>query len=197
MSRSADRIAALLDRSGQTFAAEAGIAVRDEPQPLYRLLVLTLLLSKPIGADLAVAAARELRGWHSPEAMLAATWQQRVDALVRAHYRRYDESTSTRLEQNAQWLQDECGGDLRRLVVEDAAQMEQRLQDAPGLGPTGARIFLREVQVAWPWLRPYADQRVLDAARAAGLPHTVRGLANAAGTDDLSAVGAALIREAA
>ncbi|MGH3745506.1 MAG: endonuclease [Mycobacteriales bacterium] len=197
MSASGDRIATLLERSGQTFAEEADIHVRDEPQALYRLLVLTLLLSKPIGADLAVAAARELKQWHSPELMLDASWQDRVDALVRGHYRRYDESTATRLEENARWLQDEHGGDLRRLVVTDAAQMEEQLQDAPGLGPTGARIFLREAQVVWSWLRPYADQRVLDAARATGLPHTAAGLANAAATDDLSAVGAALIREAA
>jgi hypothetical protein len=196
VSQSADRIAALLERSGRTFAAEADIDVRDEPQPLYRLLVLTLLLSKPIGADLAVAAARELKQWHSPELMLDASWQDRVDALGRGRYRRYDESTATRLAENARWLLDDHGGDLRRLVVEDAAEMEKRLQDAPGLGPTGATIFLREAQVAWRWLRPYADRRVLESARAAGLPHTAAGLARAAGTDDLAAVGAALIREA-
>lgn len=197
MSESADQIATLLERSGRTFAAEAGIHLRDEPQPLYRLLVLTLLLAKPIGADLAVAAARELKQWHSPTLMLESSWQARVDALGRGHYRRYDESTATRLEENARWLLDEFQGDLRGLVVEDVAQMEERLQDAPGLGPTGARIFLREAQAAWTWLRPYADDRVLEAARAAGLPHTPRGLADAAGTDDLSVVGAALIRESA
>ncbi len=49
------------------------------------------------------------------------------------------------------------------------------------------------MQAVWPSLRPYADPRVLDLARARRLPHTARGLADAAGTDDLSHVGAALV----
>jgi hypothetical protein len=58
----------------------------------------------------------------------------------------------------------------------------------------GASIYLREAQFVWPWLRPYADDRVRDAARALGLPHTERGLTELARSNDLSILGAALIR---
>lgn len=51
---------ALLDTHGQTYAAQAGIRLRDTPQPLYQLLVLASLLSARIRASVAVGAAHEL-----------------------------------------------------------------------------------------------------------------------------------------
>ncbi|GAB7184897.1 hypothetical protein ATKI12_4728 [Kitasatospora sp. Ki12] len=41
----APTVAELLDRFGRTYAEEAGIAQRDKPSPLYRLLILTVLCS--------------------------------------------------------------------------------------------------------------------------------------------------------
>ena len=51
--------------------------------------MLATLLSAPIPADTAVAAARELfaAGDRNPKAMSEASWQDRVDALGRGHYR--------------------------------------------------------------------------------------------------------------
>ncbi|MQA63020.1 MAG: endonuclease [Actinophytocola sp.] len=73
----------LLDVAGTTCAAEAGIRLKNTPAPLYRLLVLAVLLSTRIKADIAVAAAVELvkAGFGTPQRMLDASWQQRVDAL--------------------------------------------------------------------------------------------------------------------
>ena len=51
----------------------------------------------------------------TPKAMLEASWQDRVDALGRAHYKRYDESTATALGDGALLLLDEYAGDLRKL----------------------------------------------------------------------------------
>ena len=69
------------------------------PSPLYRLLVLSLLSSTRNSAAIAVAASRELSGdgLGTVAAMEGAFWQRIVDALGRAHYRRYDESTATAL----------------------------------------------------------------------------------------------------
>ena len=88
---------ALVSEYGLTYAEEAGIRLTDTPQPLYRLLVLALLLSARIRAAVAVAAARELHEDHldSPRRMADADWQRRVDALGRGGYRRYDERTAT------------------------------------------------------------------------------------------------------
>jgi endonuclease III len=200
VTRSQDKVDRLLDEDGRTYAELAGIRLADKPSPLYQLLVLATLLSARITADVAVAAARELfaAGYRTPQRMRAATWQQRVDALGRGHYRRYDERTSTMLADAAGQLLDRWNGDLRRLRTEaedDPARLHRLLQELKGIGPTGADIFLREVQAVWPQVAPYVDQRVRDAAAAAGLPTTPARLADLAGSPhDLARLSAALIR---
>lgn len=199
-----DRIQRLLDAAGTTYADEAGIRLEDKPAPLYQLLVLATLLSTRINAEIAVAAARELRaaGYRTPSAMLAASWQDRVDALGRAHYRRYDESTATRLAESATFVQDRYAGDLRRLAeaaggvsrVSRVARAAELLQEFPGIGPVGADIFLREVQAVWTWVAPYLGDRAAKATAEFGVPHTARGLARAAGTSNLARIAAASIR---
>lgn len=116
------RVERLLEEYGRTYAEEAGIRLRNTPSPLYRLLTLCLLLSVRIKAGLAVSAARELShaGSRTPRAMADASWHDRVDALGRAHYRRYDESTATALGDGARLLQDRYRGDLRLVRVEPA-----------------------------------------------------------------------------
>ncbi len=194
-----DTIRRLLKAAGQSFAGQAGIRLTDTPGPLYRLQVLALLLSTRINSSIAVAAARELSaaGYTTAQRMCRSGWPDRVAALGRAHYRRYDESTATRLGDGAQLLLDRYGGDLRRLAQKAGHRADRAgelLQEFPGIGPLGAAIFLREAQTAWTWLQPYLDERVAAAAEQFGLPHTARGLAAAAGTTDLSRLSAALIR---
>jgi hypothetical protein len=137
-----DRIVeGLLDQCGRTYAADAGILLADTPGPLYQLHALATLLSARISAGTAVAAARELfgPGYQTPAAMARASWQDRVDALGRGHYR-YDERTATMLGDAAAQLTERWHGDLRRL--REAADAEPRriadlLTGLPGIGPAG------------------------------------------------------------
>jgi hypothetical protein len=190
----------LLERCGQTYAEQAGIKLADLPSPLYRLLVLATLASAPISADIAVQAARALSeaGYRTPRAMLAASWQDRVDALGRGHYRRYDESAATQLGDGAALLCERWHGDLRRLHDEaagDARGVAALLTEFPGLGPTGAGIFLREAQGVWPGLSPYLDHKVLAGAAKLGLPRDAAALARLAGpAPQLARLAAALVR---
>ncbi|MEU7554859.1 endonuclease [Streptomyces sp. NPDC044571] len=189
----------LLDRYGETHAQEAGIRLRDTPAPLYQLLVLCLLCSTRIRADIAVAAARELyaAGLRTPREMARASWQERVDALGRAHYRRYDESTSTALGAGAELLGERYGGDLRRLRKEadgDPRRVRELLQEFPRIGPVGADIFCREAQGLWPELRPAFDRRARDAAGLLGLPRTAGRLADLVEGAELPRLAAALVR---
>ena len=194
-------VRALLDRAGTTYAEQAGIRLRDTPAPLYRLLVLAVLLSTRIRADIAVQAARELAnaGMGTPEKILAASWQERVDALGRASYKRYDESTATALGEGAELLRSEYGGDLRRLrdaAEGDPARVRKALRALPRLGPVGADIFCREVQDVWPSLRPALDGKVLDGARRLDLPTDPVELARLAPGTELAPLAAALVRVA-
>lgn len=189
----------LVDAHGQTYAEEAGIRLKDTPQPLYRLLVLAHLLSARISGSIAVATARALHeaGLRDPRRMAAADWQERVDALGRGGYRRYDERTATQLGDAAGLLTERWGGDLRRLRKEadgDVPEVRRLLQEFPGMGPTGADIFLREAQRVWPEAAPYLDRKALQGAERLGLPGDTGRLLDLAGTTEPAVLAAALVR---
>lgn len=191
----------LLERAGQTFAEEAGIRLADTPAPLYRLLVLATLLSTRINSTLAVAALRELvdGGMGTPARMRAAAWQDRVDALGRAHYRRYDERTASALGDAAAFLHTEYHDDLRGLrerAERDPDRVRALLQEFPQLGPVGAQIFCREAQDLWPELRPAFEGKALDGAKRLGLPARPAALAELVPPAQLGTLAAALVRVA-
>ena len=185
MDRSADDVVrAVLDRHGtHVRRRRPGIALADEPAPLFQLLVLAELLSARIGAGIAVAAAVELRaaGWTTPQSAAGRVAGPRVvAALGRAGYRRYDERTATQLRELAELVLDRYGGDLRaarRGGGQDVAAAARLIQEVKGIGPTGAAVFLREVQGVWPWVRPYLDDRARAGARRIGLPDDADRLA--------------------
>ncbi|MFC8005186.1 endonuclease [Streptomyces olivaceus] len=191
----------LVAAHGQTYADEAGIRLKDTPQPLYRLLVLAHLLSARISGSIAVAAARALgeAGLRDPRRMADADWQERVDALGRGGYRRYDERTATQLGEEAELLSDRWGGDLRRLREEadgEVPEVRRLLQEFNGVGPTGADIFLREAQLVWPEAAPFVDRKALQGAERLGLPKDPDRLLGLAGNTEPAVLAAALVRAA-
>ncbi|MEW2612222.1 endonuclease [Streptomyces sp. NPDC047880] len=191
----------LLGAHGRTYAEEAGIGLKDTPQPLYRLLVLSHLLSARIRGSIALATARALyeAGLRDPRHMARASWQERVDALGRGGYRRYDERTATQLGEGARLLGERWGGDVRRLRREadgKVPELRRLLQEFPGMGPAGAGIFLREVQGVWPEVAPYLDAKALQGAERLNLPTDPERLAELAGDTDPAVFAAALVRAA-
>ena len=200
MARSADRelVRRLLKMAGTTYADEADIRLADKPMPLFQLLVLCMLASKPIDAGIAMQAARELfrTGMKTPQSVLDADRDAMIKAFGRAHYVRYDESSATRLADIATTVRDEYGGDLRRLAERsdcDVKAAKRLLKQFKGIGDTGADIFLREVQDVWTWVRPYIDERAIGAARQLGLPTDPRKLTTSA-PRDTAKLAAALVR---
>lgn len=189
----------LLSERGETYAHEAGIPLKDTPSPLYQLLVLSTLLSARITSAIAIDAAREIfrSGWRTPKAVSEATWKELVEALGRAHYKRYDESTATSLHESADLLLERWHGDLRRLREEadgDPKRVRELLQEFRGIGPVGAEIFCREVQGLWSELRPSFDRRALEGAERSGLPKDPGELAGLVEAEDLPRLAAALVR---
>lgn len=171
------RVRRLLDVAGTTYAAQARITMSDKPMPLFQLLVLCMLASKPIDAAIATDAARELfkAGLRTPKAVLASDRRTMIDAFGRAHYVRYDESSATRLTDMAERVDEDYTGDLRELADRsghDVAAAKRMLKKFKGIGDTGADIYLREVQDVWTWVRPYFDDRATATATAKrlGLP---------------------------
>jgi endonuclease III len=190
----------LLKVAGSTYAAEAGIRIDDKPMPLFQLLVLCMLASKPIDATTAMRAARELfkAGLRTPRAVLATDRRTMISAFGRAHYVRYDESSATRLTDIAEHVRDDYSGDLRGIAdrsKHDVRAAKRMLKKFKGIGDTGADIYLREVQDVWTWVRPYFDDRATAAAKQLGLPSTATKLAALAPRDN-ARLAAALVRVA-
>lgn len=158
-----------------TFAEDAGIRLRNEPEPLYQLLVLCMLQAKPIRATVAVGAARGLfdAGLTTPAALLAAPRERLIRIFGAAGYARYDESSATRLRAMSQLLIDEHSADLRTL--RDIAP--KSLQAFDGVGPACATMFAREAQGVWPELAPVFDKKALQGAAKLGLPQDPEELA--------------------
>jgi hypothetical protein len=193
-------VKALLERHGQTYAAELGIDLeRNTPSGLYRWLCAATLLSARIGADLAMQAARALadQGWITAQKMADTTWEQRTRTLNQAGYARYDESTSRMLGDTAEMLLDKYQGDLRRLrdaAGRDPGRERTLLKECKGIGDVGADIFCREAQVAWDELFPFADRRALEAAGRLGLEDDAARLAGRVSRKDYPRLLAALVR---
>jgi endonuclease III len=188
----------LLTTAGSTYAEEAGIRLKDTPMPLFQLLTLCMLASKPIDAAIATRAARELfaAGLRTPNAVLDADRSTMISAFGRAHYVRYDESSATRLADIARAVRDEYSDDLRALAArsqQDVAAAKRLLKQFNGIGDTGADIFLREVQDVWTWVRPHFDDRAISAARELGLPTRVGDL-SALAPRSSAALASALVR---
>lgn len=192
------RVRRLLDVAGTTYAAQARITMSDKPMPLFQLLVLCILASKPIDAGIAMAAARELfkAGLRTPEAVQQADRQTMIAAFGRAHYVRYDESSATRLADVAERVREDYSGDLRRLAERskhDPVAAKRMLKQFKGIGDTGADIYLREVQDVWTWVRPYFDDRTTGTAKQLGLPAEPKQLGSLAPHDN-ARLAAALVR---
>ena len=185
----------VLEEAGTTLASEAGIRMGDKPAALWQMLVLVNLLSAPISARIAMDAARELNtaGGTTPRGMAELTWQDRVDALGRGHYVRYDESTATRLGECAEQVQQDHRGDLRRLAADhERSELLSGLKGFSGVGPTGASIFCREAQAVWPWLRPFTDELTRKGAGRVGLPRDEAELGRLVPGDSMAAFASGL-----
>lgn len=193
-------VTALLDDYGTTYAEEIGIDLRGgRPAPLFQLLCACVLFGARIRASAAVQASRALfdQGWTTAQKMAASTWEERTRTLNRNGYARYDESKSRLLGQTAAQAIAQYGGDLRRLregAAGDPLREHELLTRFPGIGGVGADIFLREAQVAWRELAPFADERALRSARKLGLGDSTEELARLVPEDQFAHFVAALVR---
>jgi hypothetical protein len=84
---------------------------------------------------------------------------------------------------------------LRADAAGNPEALAARLAGLPGVGATAAEAFVREVQVRWPELSPYAGDTALRAARELGLADDTTGLAaRTDGPDGLRRLAGALAR---
>jgi endonuclease III len=195
-----DIVSLLLKRYGRTYFAEIGIDIAEnDPEALFEALVAVILFSAPIRSSSATRAAQALmaNGLTSPHRMSSMSWDERARILNRGGYARLDERTSTMLGDTSGYLLEKYDGDLRNLREAAGRQPpEERrlLKEFKGVGDVAVDIFFREAQLAWKELFPFADERVMRAARQLGLADSVQELSSLVGRKDFLRLAAALVR---
>ena len=189
--------AARLVRETTTFATDAGIALRDTPAPLFRLLVLACLLAAPVHHTTAIRASASLKPLTRTAATLAKAEPSDVArAMTLAGYWRFHHTKAALLVRAGHDVVDRFSGDLRELYreAESPADLHRRLRRIPGVGTQAAHIVLREAQGVLPDVAPYLDERILTGARALGLPAEADALAALVDPRDLPRLAAGCVR---
>ena len=119
---------------------------------VFRWLVACQLFGARISQEIAARAFGEIdrAGLVTPRKLASADWQRLVDLRGKGGYRRYDESRARELIEVGRLAVDKYGGKVTRMR-DDANKREvtERLQEFKGIGPTAARIFLREMAPIW------------------------------------------------
>ncbi|MFI7702299.1 hypothetical protein [Nonomuraea sp. NPDC049480] len=170
----------LLREVGRGFAEPHGFPVTNNPGRLFQLLVLSVLLRRTGDYHVAVEAAQRLRGrWDTAQRLAASPNEQRVELLGKDVRR----GTAELLGELAWAVVERYRGDLRRLRTEarrDPSRERELLGQLPGVDGKVVDLFLREAQVLWKEVSPFADRQALAAARKLGLGRTSEDLAELA-----------------
>jgi endonuclease III len=185
-------VRAVLGREGRGFAEEIGLGRTNNPASLFGLLVAAVLVAPRGEATGPARAAHEVTNrWHTAADLADASEQdiaKELGAAVEGFGNdEHDDQASGdagTLRALASALGETWGGDLRNLREEaghDASRERALLTDLPGVDDRVADVFLREVQVLWEEVAPFADERALRAASALGLGESADDLARYGG----------------
>lgn len=123
------------------------------PSGRFSWFLAAILFGARIGEQIAEKTYRcfEAAGMvNAPNKITEAGWDRLVEILDAGGYVRYDFSTATKLLEIMNVLQQKYGsldGLYRR--ASDEEDLERRLQEFKGIGPTTTQIFLRELQGVW------------------------------------------------
>ncbi|MFC5138467.1 hypothetical protein ACFPK1_09520 [Actinomycetospora rhizophila] len=179
---------AVLAREGRGFAEEIGLGRTDNPASLFGLLVAAVVVAPRGETSGAARAAHELTNrWHTATDLAAADEQDvakelgaAVEGVDRGDGDDSASGSAATLVALATALADDWGGDLRALrehAGHDPARERELLTALPGVDDGAVDVFLREVQVLWDEVAPFADTRALRAAAALGLGESAPDLA--------------------
>lgn len=123
------------------------------PLGRFRWFVASILFGARISEQIAANTYRCLQATgivDAPDKIVTAGWDRLVEILDVGGYVRYDFSTATKLLEIMTALQQNYGS-LENLYhqASDSQNLEKRLQEFKGVGPTTVQIFLRELRGVW------------------------------------------------
>ncbi len=170
-----------------TYSQELSLDLKRE-EDRFKWFLASILFAKRISSEVAKRTYKqfEKEGIITPESITEAGWDKLVEVLDAGGYVRYDFSTASNLLDIAANLGEKYGS-LEGLYTqsEDSRDLEKRLLEFKGVGPTTVNIFLRELKAVWEKAKPQPSPLAREVASRLGL-----------GEDELElpAVESALVR---
>jgi endonuclease III len=154
-----------------SYSQELGLDLRRE-QDRFKWFLASILFAKRISSQIATKTYKEFEreGIVTPESILDAGWDKLVEVLDSGGYVRYDFSTASKLLEIASSLKENYGS-LENLYTQakDNKDLERKLLEFKGVGPTTVNIFLRELKGIWGKARPSLSPIAKEVASRLGL----------------------------
>lgn len=153
--------------SFQSYSGELGLDL-EKDDDRFKWFLASILFAKRISAEIAKRTYREIvkQGITTPESIMATDWDKLVKVLDSGGYVRYDFSTASNLVEMASTLKDRYGS-LEKVYAEstDSKDLERKLLELKGVGPTVVNIFLRELKGIWDKARPQPSPLAREVAQ--------------------------------
>jgi len=154
-----------------TYSQELGLDLKTG-EDRFKWFLASLLFAKRISSEVAKRTYREFEkvGIVTPESIIEAGWDKLVEVLDSGGYVRYDFSTASNLLEIAASLRDKYGSlEVLYTQSKDSKNLEKRLLEFKGVGPTTVNIFLRELKAVWEKARPQLSPLAKEVALRLGL----------------------------
>lgn len=163
----------LIRRFGEPYSSRLGIDLESRKEgEIFKWFLASFLFGKRIGESIAAKTYRlfALKNIITPDKILATGWDGLVAVLDEGGYVRYDFSTASRLLELMECLNRNYGA-LTNLYeqAKDSKDLEAKLQEFKGIGPTTVNIFLRELRTVWPKANPEPSSLVKVATKNLGI----------------------------
>jgi len=154
-----------------SYSQELGLDLRKE-EDRFKWLLASILFAKRISSQIAKRTYKEFEreGIVTPESIIEAGWDKLVQILDCGGYVRYDFSTASNLLEMASNLKEKYGS-LEGLYAQakDSRDLERKLIQFKGVGPSTVNIFLRELKEIWEKAKPEISPLAKEMAAKLGL----------------------------
>ena len=154
-----------------TYSRELGLDLKTE-KDRFKWFLASVLFAKRISSEVAKRTYREFEkeGIVTAESIIEAGWDKLVEVLDSGGYVRYDFSTASNLLEVAASLREKYGSlEALHTQSKDSRDLEKRLLEFKGVGPTTVNIFLRELKAVWEKAKPQLSPLAREVASRLGL----------------------------
>ena len=154
-----------------SYSQELGLDLAREGDR-FKWFLASILFAKRISSQIAKKTYKEFEKEEivTPESITEAGWDKLVEVLDCGGYVRYDFSTASKLLEIASSLKERYGS-LEDLYAQakDSRDLERKLLEFKGVGPTTVNIFLRELKGIWGKAKPSLSPIAKEVASKLGL----------------------------